>query len=494
MEYNLLDRIMDEDYYGPGSAEFLLRGMSPEGQKRFIKDLSKSLSRKLVPGAGKETRAERKKFAQELESSINRMPEDLQDSWLISAGRPGTISLDNGFNAMFEASSYNPTSNKIVIKDNVNDNRLKSALHEVAHHSDFNMAKKRPYDGKKVRMSAAAFANLGDDIRNDVITGKTDNDYDLITGREKLEDDDAEMFDPRQQLLDNIYEFTYDTKANKDYRSGLKEQVDRSLMDWHSLNEKLPFDIAHGNEYRERRQLEGLRQYMGDPRVYPFEVAGDARRGIKDAEKAIEFSKQYPIAVEGPSNIYEILGTEGGAEWMRDNMKDSYAKMERLAKEDIRKLRYVPRSEKYADELGLELIAKNRERAAKRKQTLLDRYRADFMTLPEEKRNYYENAKPGDVLWLKSPEFEEGLNQYYVIKGDPHYEARGSKLYKVHDDSPLTVDKNKRGRFKKVLKPIDLNELAPDFVPTDKFDIEFPQHDSKKVLEALERSRKRRAK
>ena len=105
MEYNLLDRIYDEDYYGPGSAEFLLRGMSPEGQKMFIKDLSKSLSRKLVPGASKETRAERKKFAQELESSINRMPEELQDSWLISAGKPGTISLDNGFNEIFEASS-----------------------------------------------------------------------------------------------------------------------------------------------------------------------------------------------------------------------------------------------------------------------------------------------------------------------------------------------------------------------------------------------------
>ncbi len=489
MEYNLLDRIMDEDYYGPGGAEFLLRGMSQEGQKRFIKDLSKSLSRKLVPGASKETRAERKKFAQEMESSINRMPEELQDSWLISAGKPGTISLDNGFNAMFEASSYNPTSNKIVIKDNVNDNRLKSALHEVAHHSDFNMAKKRPYDGKKVRMSAAAFANLGDDIRNDVITGKTDNYYDLITGRKKTEGEDAEIFDPQQQLLDNIYEFTYDTNAGKDYRSGLKEQVDRSLMDWHSLNERLPFDIAHGNAYRNRRQLEGLRQYMDDPRVYPFEVLGDARRGIKDAEKVIEFSKQYPIAVEGPSNIYEILGTEGGAEWMRENMKDSYAKIERLAKEDIRKKRYVPRSEKYADELGLSLLKERKEKAMARKQKILDCYRADFMALPEDKRAYYENAKPGDILWFKASDFPEGENQYWLIKDDPRYFFRGNKMQRVRSRFGETD-----GRFTKKGSYVDLNELAPDFVPTEKFYIEHPQYESKNVLEMLERRRKRRAK
>lgn len=484
MEYNLLDRIMDEDYYGPGSAEFLLRGMSPEGQKMFIKDLSKSLSRKLVPGAGKETRAERKKFAQELESSINRMPEELQDSWLISASTPRTVYLDNGFKALLEPSQYTPGDNRVIIKDNVNLDKLGSVIHELAHHADHNIGKKRPYGDKKERISSAAFARLGDDIRSDVIEGKTDNLMEFITGKEKLVGEDADMFDPRQQLLDNVYEFSYETKAGENYKSELKDAVDKAVIDWHSLNERLPFDIGHGNAYRNSKQFDGVRKYYNDPGKFLIPA--------EDYEKVNPFVMQYPIAIEGPSNIYEILGTEGGAEWMRKNMPKSYAKMDSLARTDIRKKRFVPRNEKYADELGLELIAKNRERAAKRKQTILDRYRADFMTLPEEKRNYYENAKPGDVLWLKSPEFEEGLNQYYVIKGDPHYEAMGSKLYKVHDDSPLTSDKNKRGRFKKVLKPIDLNELAPDFVPTDKFDIEFPQHESKKVLEALERRNKRR--
>lgn len=35
MEYNLLDRIMDEDNYGNTSAEFLLRNLTKAGQSKL---------------------------------------------------------------------------------------------------------------------------------------------------------------------------------------------------------------------------------------------------------------------------------------------------------------------------------------------------------------------------------------------------------------------------------------------------------------------------
>ena len=223
----------------------------------------------------------------------------------------------------------------------------------------------------------------------------------------------------------------------------------------------------------------------GDSNMRPWDVMRDF--SPEEAKELIKFSFDAPIALEGPSNIYEILGEEGGAEWMRQNMPKTYAKMEKMAKEDIRKGKFVPTSEKYADELGMSLLKERKEKALARKQKVLDRYRAEFMKLPEDKRNYYESAKPGDVLWFKSPDFPEGENHYSLIKGDPRYVFRGGKLQRVRSDL-----ENHKGRFAKRTYYTDLNELAPDFVPTDDFDISNSAHESKKVLERLERAKKRR--
>ena len=488
MEYNLLDRIYDEDNYGNNSAEFLLRGMSPEGQKRFIKDLSKSLAKKIVPGAGSATKAERRKFAEELESSINRMPEELQDSWLISAGKPRTVYFDNSVENFNQGSGYYPETNKIVIRPTYN-RPVESVIHEVGHHADFNLDPKtfvfEYEDGpaKKSLVSAAARSDIGRKVRNELINGnfdkKLETETDILKGIEGV----------NRNIKDAIVLGKLNIPS-KDYTVPLETEIGASIGDWYSLGTDLNFDYVHPSAYRKAKRAEAYKLFTDTPNLME---AGFAARRLPYEKQQVLFRKvlDYPISIETPSNIYNIIG-KGGYDWLEKYAPETMQEMNSLASKDVRKKRYVPRHEKYADELGMELIAKNRERAAKRKQTLLDRYRVDFMTLPEEKRNYYENAKPGDVLWLKSPEFEEGQNQYYVIKGDPHYEERGSKLYKVHDD--IGLGSGKKGRFKKVLKPIDLNELAPDFVPTDKFDVEFPQYESKNVLEMLERRRKRKAK
>lgn len=481
MEYNLLDRIMDEDYYGPGSAEFLLRGMSPEGQKRFIKDLSKKIASR-ISASGRPL--ERKSYAKDLERMVNNMPEELQDSWLISASRPKTIYLDHDFEHFTKPSVYEPSTNHVRIRDNVQGDLVDAVLHEVGHHADYNMSHKRPKDGKKVRMSAAAFNDLGSDIRDELLGEKTDSYMEYITGKEKFDGEDADIFDPKQQLIDNVDEYVYSTVPSES-NPDLKQKIGARITDWHSLNQRFPFEIGHGNVYRTRKRHEGLENLAGDSYIMPWQ---DRSRFDADRlEEVDRFVKQYPIAIEGPSNIYEILGYEGGAEWLRKNSPKTYAKMEKLAKEDIRKGKFVPPSEKYADELGMSLLKERKEKALARKQKVLDRYRAEFMTLPEDKRAYYENAKPGDILWFKLPDFPEGENQYSIIKGDPRYVFRGNKLQRVRSG----YDGN-TGRFSKGKSYTDLNNLAPGFVPSNEFDIEQAEYESRKVLEALERSNKRR--
>lgn len=479
MEYNLLDRIMDEDYYGPGSAEFLLRGMSPEGQKKFIKDVSKRIAGRISTGSSRsEKLLDERVIANDLEKAVNRLPEEMQDSWLISASKPKTVFLDDGIGALGNVSDYNPEKNRVNIRRNWSRDPKQSVLHEVGHHADYNMSKKRPLDGKMVRVPAGMFNGLGGDIREEAL------DEVIYPNKAKILDKTAYPLDERFITLNADLQ-EYLKKKRPVGKTDTEVAIGSSMMDWFGLGNNS--DIGHGDAYRNQKQVYGLMLKTGDSNMRPWDVMRNF--SPEEAKELIKFSFDAPITLEGPSNIYEILGEEGGAEWMRQNMPKTYAKMEKMAKEDIRKGKFVPPSEKYADELGMSLLKERKEKAIARKQKVLDRYRAEFMKLPEDKRNYYESAKPGDVLWFKSPDFPEGENHYSLIKGDPRYVFRGGKLQRVRSDL-----ENHNGRFEKRSYYTDLNELAPDFVPTDKFDIEFPQHESKKVLEALERSRKRRAK
>ena len=486
MEYNLLDRIMDEDYYGPGSAEFLLRGMSPEGQKKFIKDVSRKLSRKLS-GSGF-SKSDRKQLAENIEKSINMMPEELQDSWLISAGSPRTkIFLDESVSAMEKPSNYSPETNSIIITDRIGGDRKSSIIHEVGHHADFNMSPKAVVDGKKINKSASAFAGLADDIRKDVINGRTDEWIDHITGKEKFSGEDADVFDPKQQLYDNIDNFVVN-ETSVDRGSNLSDQVERSIADWHSLNNHFPFFVGHGNVYRKGAQRSGLAYRVGNTTDMPWDVLRDYPK--EEAEKIAKFSEDYPVAVEGPSNFYEIVGTEGGTGWTVNNMPNTYGKMEALAKADIRKPKFIPPHERYADELGIELLKKRKLSAEKRRKSLLDRYNAAFMALPEDKRNYYESAKPGDVLWMKDPSAPTDDNMYYVIKGDPDVVFRGNKLQKLHRD-PYTFSKNK-GRFSSRYgsETFPLDQLEPGYVTDDEFLKSNSEYNSKRILDRLKKRRR----
>lgn len=478
MEYNLLDRIMDEDYYGPGSAEFLLRGMSPEGQKKFIKDVSKRIAGRISTGGSRgEKLLDERVIANNLEKAVNRMPEEMQDSWLISASKPKTVYLDTGNGVFGNSSDFNPESNKVTIRRNLSRDPKSSVLHEVGHHADYNMSKKRPLDRKLVRVPAGMFNGLGGDIREEAL------DEVIYPNKAKILDKKAYPLDERFRTLNtDLQEYLKEKRPVG--KTDTEVAVGSSMMDWFGLGNNS--DIGHGDAYRNQKQVYGIMLKTGNSYMRPWDVMRDF--SPEEAEEIKKFSLDAPIALEGPSNIYEILGEEGGAEWMRQNMPKTYAKMEKLAKEDIRKGKFVPPSEKYADELGMSLLKERKEKALARKQKVLDHYKAEFMTLPEDKRSYYENAKPGDVLWFKEPSMPEGENQYYLIKGDPRYVFRGNKLQRVRSEY---ADGNK-GRFSKGSVYTDLNTLAPDFVPTEKFDIEFSKHDSKKVLEALERRNKRR--
>ena len=109
------------------------------------------------------------------------------------------------------------------------------------------------------------------------------------------------------------------------------------------------------------------------------------------------------------------------------------------------------------------------------------------MALPEDKRNYYESAKPGDVLWMKDPSAPTDDNMYYVIKGDPDVVFRGNKLQKLHRD-PYTFSKNK-GRFSSRYgsETFPLDQLEPGYVTDDEFLKSNSEYNSKRILDSLKK-------
>ena len=101
MEYNLLDRLYDEENYGPNSAEFLLRGLSRKGQEKLIKDFARKTAFNRAIESSKYDFYSAKNYANELENRVRQMPENLQDAFLRTVGFNDNVNFNNDLEGFF---------------------------------------------------------------------------------------------------------------------------------------------------------------------------------------------------------------------------------------------------------------------------------------------------------------------------------------------------------------------------------------------------------
>lgn len=110
-----------------------------------------------------------------------------------------------------------------------------------------------------------------------------------------------------------------------------------------------------------------------------------------------------------------------------------------------------------------------------------DRYRASFMGLPDDKRAYYENANPGDPLFIRDPSIPD--SRAFFVKGDPRVLFRGDKM--------IQFNRNPNGTFWRRPMEYDLNQLSPEDVnvPMDDFERELYEYERNKVLNSKGRNK-----
>lgn len=490
----VLDRLAD-GYEGLHPAEFRLRGMSEAGQRLFASDVAKRIAR----------RAKRKSVDIDpniLEQKIMNMPEDVRDSWLISADG-SRIKMDDNF---FEPSNFSSQTNEITIRPRILGNDENSVIHEVFHHSDNNMKRrKRKFVGKNGKgekiLAKAKESELGK-------FGKTIEEF--LQKSVPIE----QFKNPVGPYYDGNAVFNFVENFVKDKFPGANEKERLDIVaDFMDMYEMSPFfpgfsgedgmykKFGHGKSYRDShlrmsRNLYDAEDFADDEykkldkenfKLSTLGLENPNRKKLLDmwnelSEKANMSAVYSPLSSEGFAEIGEIVSYPDGMRFFEsDDARPVLDNFVKLFRNDKRKQRFVPPDERYADEEGLRLIEERNRKKAERRARAEDRYRASFMGLPDDKRAYYENANPGDPLFIRDPSIPD--SRAFFVKGDPRVLFRGDKM--------IQFNRNPNGTFWRRPMEYDLNQLSPEDVnvPMDDFERELYEYERDKALNSKGRNK-----
>lgn len=235
--------------------------------------------------------------AKQLAYAIKLMPEDEQDAWLYGqrvlhdSKDPKRITGDINKFKNSRSSKYMSTSanrlpfwgeNIVNIKKGQDiNNFVRSVLHEGGHRT---MAGPLGSDERSV------VSILGRDMRNDLIDEITNSDNPGKIIRDLAGDNEAV-----QALL-----------ADAAVLNPNNKKLTRSSTGW-----------GHSNSYRKIWQDE----YNRNKFVLPNDIVGREAMVM-----------HAPMSMEGAAEIYSILGTPGGYEWMQKNMPNTLKRFKEIAK------------------------------------------------------------------------------------------------------------------------------------------------------------------
>lgn len=459
MEYNLLDRIIDEDNYGPSSAEWRLRGLSKAGQENLIHDVSRKLEKR-AKNAGVNFSAD------EYEKKLLTMPETFQDATLYSAIK-APIKFNNRLFFDGKPSQYDSEKHRIEINSSfMNDSEKENSLfHESSHWFDHGNGRVAKVYGRidntphKMRVSNLGENNVGGLLREEILDAKSMNgeplpDYDYVGNA--ISDASDREYEVQKRMLDGADE-------------GLREYMEPIINDWFKLHPS----YARGNGSHGLSYKRGLQNFA-------------LMAGVRD-KTAIE---NYPLSMESVAEIVPAFGYDGGEKMMRNYAPKVIESMDKSFSNHPGLKRFVPPSRKYADEEGLRLIQERDEKLAERRRRATERYNAKFLELPEDKRNYYESAAPGTTLWMRDPSFidDESGGLYPIVKDDPENTFMGNKLrHRTNEYGTGCFYKN--GSY-----DINLNHLSPEdaYRVPNEMELWLANHEKRNFDKRLEKRKKRK--
>ena len=309
---------------------------------------------------------EGRKFADFLERSIQRMPEPLRDSWLM------TVSEDDAtpyfFGSEFPEAYYKPSSKNVYIDKSLFRLRPNAALHEYFHKMNHDLNLYHPaYKGVNSALVPDRMLeiSLGRTISGDM--PKTFSTKVGAIDRKELMEETAR----RKNRGEGYKGFFENTLEN----AGIYEPVRYGEMSGLSKNEKLDKleMMQRKNEFLSdamtlnpsfRSDLYDItaKDVMGygHPKDYIDRKAGYTvnlleamnENGVTPREPNI--SPEYAaLSLEGSAELADLMSTEGGEEYVKEKSPKTYERMMREYRHDPRRdrpKRNIPAWKMYSHE------------------------------------------------------------------------------------------------------------------------------------------------
>ena len=350
----------------------LIPGLTALEQDALVKDIAEGLVKRNVEARGFDPEnaeslyaaVERRKAADKLEEYMQRLPEPMRDSYLISSteGAPPKFYDEQTklHNALGNATGfYSPDENRVYLDKGKMLNDPSIVIHENAHKMNHDLNLSHPYYNKvawKVvpdRMVGIGLGRkLSEEMPKTFITTKGEMD------KGKLVDELSRIIESGTDGEKKAYDFYRETLE----RTGLlnvveaKKTPEMNRKQWHDRLEfvgnkgHLLDDFVNldpdfdGREYSNTLKgpvTEGHpRSYMDAHRKYADQIEWALTKGGKSERDFIEHWNTVPYAAlsaESAAELAELMATEGGVEYVKTHFPKLYADMMNEYRNDPRK-------------------------------------------------------------------------------------------------------------------------------------------------------------
>lgn len=351
----------------------LIPGLTALEQDALVKDIAEGLVKRNVEALGFDPEnaesiyaaTERRKAADKLEEYMQRLPEPMRDSYLISSieGAPpyfygDTMKMKRGIQKG-TSGFYDQSKNRVYLDmDRFLDN-TSTAIHENAHKMNHDLNLSHPYYDKVAwevvpdRMVGIGLGRkLSEEMPKTFITPKGEMD------KGELVDELSRIVESGTDGEKKAYDFYRETLE----RTGLlnvveaKKTPEMNRKQWHDrlefvgnkghlLDDFVNLDPAfEGREYSNTLKgsvTEGHpRSYMDAHRKYADQIEWALTKGGKAERDFVEHWNTVPYAAlsaESAAELAELMATEGGEEYVKTRFPKLYEDLMDEYRSDPRK-------------------------------------------------------------------------------------------------------------------------------------------------------------
>ena len=369
---NFLDREKekrDGENYLPYSIA-LIPGLTALEQDALVKDIAEGLFKhagiKNVENGSIDDISnyiDARKKADRLEHAIQRMPEPLRDSWLMSiSDEKGVPIFDagKGLSDPTTAGYYDPEYGQVFMKKYSFLEEPHLAIHEYAHKTNHDLNIHHPYYEKTKSFNVPdrmIGIGLGATVNGELPfifepepKGNLYNTNELIDEMGRIaeqkgpEESSSFFFKSMRPVMESKYNLKGEDFLNKkklrdkmDFNSRKKEFV----ADMMSLNPRVK-----GAEYE--NNIQAITR-VGHNRGYINPIWREASRQkslldkfARDRDLKYDYETEYAaMSTEGAAELADLMSTEDGAAYVREKFPETYKKMMEEYKADRR--RYLPK-------------------------------------------------------------------------------------------------------------------------------------------------------